>query len=264
MYRVSRHVVAKPRGWKLTARPPQEIAAQQRHCERARQPLQQAECCERENQGIAHRPEQHVDRSIKFPLPLPAARTCNHRGEVPRRISAPTADRCARWTAEAFGPSLQSLCSSDIVAPPARQAVRQLARHGYGDEIQGAPSSHLSAVAEVEILCQCITMPSTRSLDRGSPPNAAGAIEWQDLTRPTSRRLLHGEMALENDLLRMCHAVFSGIQKVASGLHKGETRISEQRPKTQSQEIGRRDIIRFEHCDKRLVGERVRPSAPRL
>jgi hypothetical protein len=61
-------------------------------------------------------------------------------------------------------------------------------------------------------------------------------------------------MALENDLLRMCHAVFSGIQKITSGLHKGETRISEQRPKTQSQEIGGRNIIRVEHCDKRLAG----------
>ena len=61
-------------------------------------------------------------------------------------------------------------------------------------------------------------------------------------------------MALENDLLRMCHAVFPGIQEVASGLHKGETRISEQWPKTESQEIGGRNIIRVEHCDKRLAG----------
>src|ERR1700726_2343582 len=77
-----------------------------------------------------------------------------------------------------------------LLLPPARQAVRQLARHGYGGEIQGTPSSHLGAVAEVEILGQRITMPSTRSLDRGSPPNAAGAIEGEDLTCPTSRRLL--------------------------------------------------------------------------
>src|SRR3984893_9281711 len=97
-------------------------------------------------------------------------------------------------------------------------------------------------------------MPSTRSLDRGSPPNAAGPVERQNLTRPTSRRLLHCEMALENDLLGMCHAVFSGIQKVAAGLHKSETRISEQRPKTEPQEIGGWDIIRVEHRDKRLVG----------
>src|SRR3984893_4028704 len=97
-------------------------------------------------------------------------------------------------------------------------------------------------------------MPSTRSLDRGSPPNAAGPVERQNLTRPTSRRLLHCEMSLEKGLLRMCHAVFSGIQKIASGLHKGETRISEQRPKTQSQEIGGRNIIRVEHRDKRLAG----------
>jgi hypothetical protein len=61
-------------------------------------------------------------------------------------------------------------------------------------------------------------------------------------------------MALENDLLGMCHAVFSGIQKVAAGLHKSETRISEQRPKTEPQEIGGWDIIRVEHCDKRLAG----------
>jgi hypothetical protein len=45
-------------------------------------------------------------------------------------------------------------------------------------------------------------------------------------------------MALQNDLLRTGHAVFSGIQEVASGLNKGETRIAEHRPKTQSQEIG--------------------------
>src|ERR1700739_2427268 len=90
-----------------------------------------------------------------------------------------------------------------LLLPPARQAVRQLARHGYGDEIQRSPSSHLSAVAEVEILRQRITLPPARSLDRGSPPNAAGAIKWQDLARPTSGRLLHCKMALENDLLRM-------------------------------------------------------------
>jgi hypothetical protein len=61
-------------------------------------------------------------------------------------------------------------------------------------------------------------------------------------------------MALENDLLGMCHAVFSGIQKVAAGLHKSETRISEQRPKTEPQEIGGWDIIRVEHRYKRLAG----------
>jgi hypothetical protein len=61
-------------------------------------------------------------------------------------------------------------------------------------------------------------------------------------------------MALENNLLRMCHAVFSGIQKIASGLHKGETGIGEQRPKAQAKEIGGRDIIRVEYCDKRLAG----------
>src|SRR5947209_20318908 len=64
-----------------------------------------------------------------------------------------------------------------LLPPPARQAVRQLAWHGYGGEIQGAPSSHLGTVAEIEILCERIAMPSTRSLDRRSPPNAAGAVE---------------------------------------------------------------------------------------
>src|SRR5258708_5121241 len=141
-----------------------------------------------------------------------------------------------------------------LLLPPTPQAVRQLARHRYGDEIQRTPSFHLGAVAEVEILCQRITMPSTGSLDRCSPPNAAGAVERQDLTRPTSGRLLHCEMALENNLLRTGHAVFSGIQKVAAGLNKGETRIREQRPKTQSQEIGGWDIIGVEHRDKRLAG----------
>jgi hypothetical protein len=43
--------------------PPQEIATQQRHCERAYKSLQQAERSEREDQGIAQRPEQHVDRT---------------------------------------------------------------------------------------------------------------------------------------------------------------------------------------------------------
>jgi hypothetical protein len=61
-------------------------------------------------------------------------------------------------------------------------------------------------------------------------------------------------MALENNLLRTSHAVFSGIQKVAAGLNKGETRIREQRPKTQSQEIGGWDIIGVEHRDERLAG----------
>src|SRR5271169_6213620 len=61
-------------------------------------------------------------------------------------------------------------------------------------------------------------------------------------------------MALENNLLRTCHEVFSGIQKIASGLHKGEMRIGKQRPKTLAKEIGGRDIIRVEHCDKRLAG----------
>jgi hypothetical protein len=37
-------------------------------------------------------------------------------------------------------------------------------------------------------------------------------------------------------------------------LHKSETRISEQRPKTEPQEIDGWDIIRVEHCDKRLAG----------
>jgi hypothetical protein len=60
-------------------------------------------------------------------------------------------------------------------------------------------------------------------------------------------------MALENDLLRMRHPVFSGIQKVASGLHKRETRISEERPKTQAQKISGWDVIRVENCDKRLT-----------
>src|SRR5205814_4500771 len=120
--------------------------------------------------------------------------------------------------------------------------------------IQSTPPFHMGAVAEVEILCQRITMPSTGSLDRGSPPNAAGAVEGQDLTRPTSGRLLHCEMALENDLLRTGDAVFPGIQKVAAGLNKGEMRIREQRPKTQAQEIGRWDIIGVEHRDKRLAG----------
>src|SRR5690348_8382119 len=97
-------------------------------------------------------------------------------------------------------------------------------------------------------------MPSARSFDRRSPPNAAGAIERQDLARPTSCRLLHCEMAFENDLLRTCHAVFLGIQKVAAGLHKGEMRIGEQRPNAQPQEIPGRDIIGIENRDKWLAG----------
>ena len=72
-------------------------------------------------------------------------------------------------------------------------------------------------------------------------------------------------MALENYLLRMRYAVLFGIEKVASGLHKRETGIIEQRPKTQSQEIGGRNIIRIENCDKRLRwSRRVRPLVPRL
>src|SRR6516162_1861785 len=80
-----------------------------------------------------------------------------------------------------------------LLLSPARQVVRQFARHRYGGEIQGAPSSHLGAIAEIEILCQRITVPSARSFDRSSPPNAAGAVEGQDLTCPTSCRLLHHE-----------------------------------------------------------------------
>src|SRR5260370_9319605 len=81
-----------------------------------------------------------------------------------------------------------------LLLPPTPQAVRQLARHRYGDEIQPTPSFHLRAVAEVEILCQRITVPSTRSLDRCSPPNPARAVKRPILALPTSHRLLHAEL----------------------------------------------------------------------
>jgi hypothetical protein len=52
----------------------------------------------------------------------------------------------------------------------------------------------------------------------------------------------------------MCHAVFAGIQEVASGLNKGEMGVIEQRPKTEAQKIGRRNVVGIENRDKRLPG----------
>ena len=175
-----------------------------------------------------------MERRIEFPPPWQVAAP-DGRQKLSRRLR------------KTFVPAA-------LLYPPAGQAVGQLARHGDGDEVQGTPSSHLGAVAEVEILGQCIAMPSTRSLDRGSSPNAAGPVEGEELTRPASRRLLNREMAFENDLLRMCHAVLPGIQEVASGLNKGEMGVIEQGPKTESQKIGWRNVIGIENGYKRLPG----------
>jgi hypothetical protein len=52
----------------------------------------------------------------------------------------------------------------------------------------------------------------------------------------------------------MCHAVFAGIQEVASGLNKGEMGVIEQRPKTEPQKIGWRNIVGIKNRNKRLAG----------
>jgi hypothetical protein len=52
----------------------------------------------------------------------------------------------------------------------------------------------------------------------------------------------------------MRHAVFPGIQEVTSGLYKGEMGIIEQRPKTEAQEIGLRNIVGIKNRDERLAG----------
>src|SRR5262249_57428052 len=107
---------------------------------------------------------------------------------------------------------------------------------------------------EVDSVVRCSGSPPTRSCDRGSSPAPAGPIEGEELTRPASRRLLHREMAIEDDLLCMRHAVFPGIQEVTSGLYKGEMRIIEQRPKTEAQKIGLRNIVGIKNRDERLAG----------
>src|SRR6516164_4450503 len=145
----------------------------------------------------------------------------------PRQVAAPDGrQKPSRRLCKTFVPAT-------LLYPPAGQAVRQLPWHGDGDEIQGTPPSHLGTVGGVEIFGQCIGLPSTR---------------------PSSCPLFHREMAFENDLLRMCHTVFPGIKKVASGLNKGEMGIIEQRPKTKAQKIGRRNIVGIKNRNKRLAG----------
>ena len=68
-------------------------------------------------------------------------------------------------------------------------------------EVDEPPTGELSAVRQIEILGKGVVLPSTRFLDRRPAPHASCTVEIEVPPGPISRRVLDGEVSIEEDRL---------------------------------------------------------------
>src|SRR5262245_49276482 len=89
----------------------------------------------------------------------------------PREMRAPDGpDQLAGALGEALVPAM-------LLGAPGGEIIGQLARHAHAHQDRRAPTLEMDAIAEIEILRQCIRMPAAGVLDGAPAPEATGAVE---------------------------------------------------------------------------------------
>ena len=98
--------------------------------------------------------------------------------------------------------------------------------------------------------------PAARLLDRGAPPDAAGAVELERHAAPGADVLLDGEMGVLHQPLRARQPVLLAVAPFDAGLHERGARLGQQRRHGAAQPVRRRHEVGVEHRDIGRVAER--------
>ena len=180
---------------------------------------------------------------------LLAERHGGHELGLVRPVRAPDrAEQLARDLHEALGPA--ALLGAEIV-----ELGRQLADHMRLHQEHAVPARERGAQHQVEVLRQGVVRPAARLLDRGAPPDAAGAVELEGHAAAGADVLLDGEMRVLHQPLRPRQPVLLAIAPFDAGLHEGGARLGQQRRHGAAQPARLGHEVGVEHRDIGCVAE---------
>src|SRR5437660_9029906 len=104
---------------------------------------------------------------------------------------------------------------------------RQFRRSYNVRKINEFPARQLGAIAEIEILAQCIILPASALFDTGTPPETGRSIEIEKPAAAAARGLLQQKVSVQKDRLHTREQRISAIQMSPSGLDHSHFRVSE-------------------------------------
>ena len=107
----------------------------------------------------------------------------------------------------------------------------------------------MRAVTEVEVFGQRVGRPAAGRFQAAAPPDAAGAVEWDQPAAAIARRLLNHEMRIDGQALGARQAVFAGVEVAPAALHDADFRVGEQVGQRTLEEVGRRQEVGIEYGD---------------
>ena len=112
-----------------------------------------------------------------------------------------------------------------------------------------APAVELRAVAEVEILRQCVVLPAACVLDGGAAPEARSAVEVKEPSAAASGRLFEQEVTIEEHGLHAREQGILAVQVPPARLDHPDLRIGEEMHGA-LQDVGRRNEVCVEDEDE--------------